>query len=407
VGRRALLLLLLLLALLALTAVPAVAAVRGCDRGLLSFDDDDAPGGLRLARVKQTPDDVPPPAIARDDAPLPLRLVEVASGFDRPLLATHAGDGTKRLFVVEQTGRIWIVRDGERAKRPFFDARPIVGPTGGEQGLLGLAFHPAHAKNGALYVASTTTSSKNAVSRLQVSADRDVVDARSLRVLLEMDDPAGNHNGGMLAFGKDGLLYVGTGDGGGGGDPWKNGQNPRTLLGKMLRLDVDKEGSKPEIWAIGLRNPWRYSFDRATGELYIGDVGQNEFEEVHVVDPKKPAPNFGWSVLEGAHCYPSDKKCKAKGMELPVFEYGRGDGCSITGGYVYRGKRFAGLVGRYLVGDYCSGNIWALRRVDGAWRVKKALETKRRISSFGEDEDGEIYVVDHDGAVLRVELAAR
>jgi glucose/arabinose dehydrogenase len=236
--------------------------------------------------------------------------------------------------------------------------------------------------------------------------------------VLETDQPAGNHNGGNLVFGPDGLLYIGTGDGGSGGDPWGNAQNPRSLLGKMLRLDVSQAGGEryaippdnpfagegahaPEVRATGLSNPWRYSFVRATGELWIGDVGQNSWEEIDAVPSRPGGANFGWRTMEGFHCYDPAKGCEAKGLTLPVHAYGRADGCSVTGGYVYRGGAIPELAGAYLFGDYCTGRIWTIRRsAGGAAEVRRLLESQASISSFGEDAAGELYVCDHGGGRL-------
>jgi glucose/arabinose dehydrogenase len=229
-----------------------------------------------------------------------------------------------------------------------------------------------------------------------------------------MEDPAGNHNGGMLAFGPDGYLWIGTGDGGSAGDPWGNAQNPKSLLGKMLRIDVrtrpysipadnpwrNESGHRPELWAIGLRNPWRYSFDRVTGELWIGDVGQFAWEEIDAVDSRRGGRNFGWNRMEAAHCYEPKRGCVSAGLELPIHEYGHDRGCSVTGGYVYRGNAIPALAGRYLFSDYCSGTVWSLERGAGGEVTVAPLLQARSVSSFGEDEAGELYVCDHEGGVI-------
>jgi glucose/arabinose dehydrogenase len=346
-----------------------------------------------------------------------VQLVEVASGFDQPVFLTHAGDASGRLFVVEQSGRIRILESGAVVPRPFLDLSRALDTDAGERGLLGLAFAPDYPRSGRFYVAHTVSGAVRVV-RYSVSADPRVAEPRGTTIL-EMDDPASNHNGGMVAFGPDGMLWIGTGDGGAAGDPWDNSRNPRSLLGKMLRIDVSGErysippdnpfvgrsGYAKELWAIGLRNPWRYSFDRATGELWIGDVGQNAWEEIDVVDARTGGgANFGWKTMEGFHCYSPRERCDPAGLTLPVHAYGRNDGCSVTGGYVYRGKAIPALAGAYLFTDYCTGRIWALRRGEsGRATVETLLDSRRMISSFGEDPAGEIYVCDHGGGkILRL-----
>ena len=363
-------------------------------------------------------------APAASAASVSVGLETVASGFDRPLFVTHAGDGSGRLFVVEQGGKIRVVRGGKVLPLPFLDLGARLDTSTGERGLLGLAFAPDFATSRRFYVAHTARPASGPVVRIvgflanaadaADPADADRADPASESVVLEMADPAGNHNGGMLAFGPDGRLWAGTGDGGSGGDPWDNARNPASLLGKMLRLDVASAtgGALPpvEIWALGLRNPWRFSFDRLTGEIWIGDVGQNAWEEIDVADSKRPAPlHFGWRTMEGFHCYDPKKGCKADGLELPVYEYGHDTGCSVTGGYVYRGKAIPALAGRYLFSDYCTGVVWSLLRdANGKATVSTLLQSKVAVSSFGEDEAGELYLCDHGGGkVLRLEARAQ
>ena len=357
-----------------------------------------------------------------------LRLEPVASGLDRPVFVTHAGDGSGRLFIVEKSGTIRIFEHGQLVSRPFLDIRSRVLSQGSEQGLLGIAFAPDFGGTGAFFVNYTDLSGNTVISRFRVTGDAGVADPASEFKVLGIDQPAANHNGGMLAFGPDGYLYIGTGDGGGANDRFGNGQNPQTLLGKMLRLDVISDPAKPyvvppdnpwvsadwngqdvrdEIWAVGLRNPWRYSFDRKTGDLWIADVGQNRYEEINRVPAgsggKLPGGlNFGWPIMEGTHCFPEDATCRRDGLTAPVGDYQHGaDGCSITGGYVYRGQAIAGLAGAYLYGDYCSGRIWALTEGEnGAWVSRLLLDTGLAISSFGEDETGELYVADLSGGVV-------
>jgi glucose/arabinose dehydrogenase len=266
----------------------------------------------------------------------------------------------------------------------------------------------------------TNRSGDTVVARFRATKDPDRADAASEEVLLTVKQPFANHNGGQLAFGPDGYLYIGMGDGGSAGDPFRNGQKMDALLGKLLRIDVGsgvrpyavpvanpfsgKKGAAPEIWALGLRNPWRFSFDRKTGDLFIADVGQNAYEEVNVQPAaSKGGENYGWNVMEGMHCFRS-KTCAGSGMVLPVAEYDHDSGCSVTGGMVYRGRAFPLLDGIYLYGDYCSGRVWGMRRSGEQWLVKELARTRFSISTFGEDEDGELYIADHDGGgIYRIE----
>src|SRR5688572_9126961 len=343
-----------------------------------------------------------------------IALQALPFGFRQPLFLTHAGDGSGRAFVVVKAGTIRIVKGDQVLPTPFLDISSRIRSSGNEQGLLGLAFHPRYVENGRFFVGYTDTAGRNTVERYQVSADPDRADPTSGVTLLSIDDPASNHNGGMVAFGPDGKLWVGTGDGGAAGDRYQNGQNRQALLGKMLRLDVDggepyaipadnpyvgNSAYLPEIWAMGMRNPWRYSFDRANGDIWIGDVGQNAFEEIHRVPGGSPGGlNFGWPIMEGLHCYPSGAQCDQRPYEQPVAEYGRGGGCSVTGGYVYRGPTYPTLQGLYFFGDFCTGKIWSLDPQDvGAWRMTEQLQQPLQISSFGEDEAGEVYVVTFTG----------
>ena len=352
-----------------------------------------------------------------DPAAILLALEPVAGGLESPVGIANAGDGSERLFVLEQVGRIRIVRDRELVGTPYLDLTDRVGSSANEQGLLGLAFHPDYANNGTFFVNYTDRQGDTVVSRFSVSADPDRADSASETQILTIPQPAGNHNGGHLAFSPDGFLYVGTGDGGGAGDQYGNGQNGSTLLGAMLRLDVD--GAQPyavpagnpfvgdpavrdEIWATGLRNPWRYSFDRLTGDLYIADVGQNQYEEVNF-QPSAAAggQNYGWPIMEGQHCFPSDRDCVQAGLTLPVTEYDHSQGCSVTGGYVYRGQQFPALAGIYVYGDFCSGRLWGLAPAqEGAWKAAEVAQVDIRISAFGEDEAGELYLVDRAGGEL-------
>lgn len=367
------------------------------------------------------PSGAPSPAARQGAGPPRVALQALPYSFQQPLFLTHAGDSSGRLFVVEKAGRIKIVSGDQLLPTPFLDITDRVGSSGSEQGLLGLAFHPRYVENGRFYVNYTDRNGDTVVERYQVSSDPDRADPSTAARVLELDQPAPNHNGGMLLFGPDGYLWIGTGDGGASGDRFGNAQNRRTLLGKMLRLDVDggepyaippdnpfvgRADTRPEIWAIGLRNPWRYAFDRATGDLWIADVGQNAYEEVDVVPAGSPGGlNFGWPIMEGQHCFPTSARCDPSPFVQPVAEYGREGGCSITGGYVYRGAAYPALQGSYLFGDFCSGRIWTLDRPDGdTWRLTEQPRQPLQISSFGEDEAGELYVTTFsgDGAGHRV-----
>ncbi len=338
---------------------------------------------------------------------------------DKPTSITHAGDGSRRLFITEQAGRIMIVRDSVQLKGPFLDIRGRVSCCG-ERGLLSAAFPPGYSEHGRFYVNYTNRSGDTVVARFRTTKHPDRADAASEEVLLTVKQPFANHNGGQLAFGPDGYLYIGMGDGGSAGDPFGNGQKMDALLGKLLRIDVGsgvrpyavpavnpfagKKGVAPEIWALGLRNPWRFSFDGKTGDLFIADVGQNAYEEVNVQPAaSKGGENYGWNIMEGMHCFRS-KTCAAPGLVLPVAEYDHDAGCSVTGGMVYRGRAFPLLDGIYLYGDYCSGRVWGMRRSGEQWLTKELARTKFSISTFGEDEDGELYIADHDGGgIYRIE----
>lgn len=355
--------------------------------------------------------------------PVAYQLVPVVEGLSRPLYVTHAGDGSGRLFIVEQSGAIRVLADDALLDVAFLDVSDLISPaaTGGgytERGLLGLAFHPDYAENGVFFINYTDTAGNSVLARYTVSVDDpNRADPDSAEQLFYLSQPYSNHNGGHLAFGPDGYLYMSLGDGGSAGDPQGNGQDPATLLGTILRLDVDTEegyaipddnpfvdrdDARPEIWAWGLRNVWRFSFDRATGDLYHADVGQNQWEEVNFQPADSPGgENYGWAAYEGTHIYSGAEP--ASEVVMPVLEYDHAGGhCSVTGGYVYRGEALPGLQGYYLYGDWCSGTIWAARQDDaGNWTTDVSLQSGRPISSFGEDEAGELYLVDYDGSVLR------
>lgn len=341
---------------------------------------------------------------------------KVLSGFQLPVFLSGAGDGSGRLFVVTQTGMIYIAREGVVSDEPFLDLQDRVSKpnlTGyyGERGLLGLAFHPRFKENGYYYVNYTDRDGNTVIARYTAPAGADQADSQSELRLLTVEQPYANHNGGMLAFGPDGYLYIGLGDGGSAGDPQGNGQSLETWLGKILRIDVDKvepyaipagnpfasQGGKPEIWAYGLRNPWRFSFDALTGDLYIGDVGQGAWEEVNFLAAGSlGGVNFGWDYREGAHAFEGQAPENLDFTD-PAAEYSHELGCSITGGEVYRGMNLAEWQGVYLYGDYCNGNVWGLLRSPaGDWQNQLMFATGISISSFGVDEMGEIYLLDHD-----------
>ena len=334
-----------------------------------------------------------------------IQLVKVAGGFSQPTQVTNAGDASGRLFVVEQPGRIQIIRNGSVDAAPFLDITGRVACCG-ERGLLSVAFPPGYSGKNYFYVDYTATNGDLTVSRFRTTTtDPDVADPGSETVLLTINHQQfANHNGGQLRFGPDGYLYIGAGDGGAAGDPSGNGQNTNSLLAKVLRIDVEsgtapyaipptnpfvgRSGYRPEIWAYGLRNPWRFSFDRATGDLYIGDVGQDHYEEIDYQPARDPGgENYGWNIMEGLHCY-AQPACSADGLTLPVFEYPHTNGnCSISGGFVYRGSQVPSLEGTYLYADYCTGLISGLTR-GAAWTSSQLLDSQLNISSFGEDEAG-------------------
>jgi glucose/arabinose dehydrogenase len=369
------------------------------------------------------------PVASGDPASVTVRLEPVVGGLDSPVLVTSSGDGSGRLFVLEQGGRIRIVRNGSLVAGPFLDLSGSIS-SGGERGLLGLAFHPGYGSAEArFYVDYTDPNGDTVIAEYRASADPDVADPASARSLLHIHQPFANHNGGWLAFGPDGDLYIGMGDGGSGGDPLGNGQRSDTLLGKLLRIDVDgttvstpyaipaddpfvgRANARPEIWAYGLRNPWRSSFDRTTGDLWIGDVGQSRYEEVdHAARGTGAGADYGWNLMEGSHCYPSGDGCSGSGLVLPVTEYSHDAGdCAITGGYVYRGTAYPALGGVYLFGDFCTGAIRGLA-AGGPDRQTPVMlaQTGRRLSSFGEDDAGELYVADlAGGEILRVVASPR
>ncbi|MGK7311595.1 MAG: PQQ-dependent sugar dehydrogenase [Candidatus Longimicrobiales bacterium M2_2A_002] len=356
-----------------------------------------------------------------DEGPLAdsLAVEAVVSGLSAPVYLTVApGEpaGSGRFFVVEQAGRIRVVEDGTLLDTPFLDLTGRV-EAGGERGLLSMAFHPDYADNGRFYVDYTDNAGDTRIEEYTVSSDPNVADPGSARLILGVRQPYSNHNGGLVTFGPDGYLYIGMGDGGSAGDPMGNGQDSTTLLGALLRIDVDggdpygippdnpfaAGGGAPEVWAYGLRNPWRYSFDPGAGHLYIADVGQSEWEEVHVADDDAAGLNYGWNILEGSHCYGASS-CDRSGLEVPVHEYSHDEGCSITGGYTYRGSAITGIEGHYFYGDFCGGWV-ASFRYDGGGAVdhnRYDFGDIGRVLSFGRDAAGELYVLTDQGTVYRL-----
>lgn len=353
-----------------------------------------------------------------DDSPAKLAPVFPDLRFERPVAMIQSPLRDDVRYVVAQRGIVWRVNGtGRSATRSVFaDIEDRVEDGPNEAGLLGMAFHPDFAANGAVFLSYTTSAQglTSRIARYRSSDDGRTLDVDSEKVLLSLKQPYGNHNGGHIAFGPDGYLYAGYGDGGAGGDPLDNGQNPDTLLGTILRIDVDggepyatpadnpfaDGGGRPEVYAYGLRNPWRFAFDPATGALWAGDVGQNQYEEIDVI---RPGGNYGWNIREGAHCYRSSD-CRTDGLIDPVAEYSHRDGCSVTGGHVYRGTAVPALDGQYIYGDYCSGLVWAMSAGDpAAAEPRLILDTDMAISSFAQDRDGEVYVIDHDrGGIHRL-----
>ena len=352
-----------------------------------------------------------------------LVLVSPIAGLTQPVSITHAGDGSGRIFVVQQNGQIRIIRNGTLASTPFLNISTRIS-TGGERGLLGLAFPPGFATKQYFYVNYTNSAGNIAIARYRVSSgNADIADFNSEQIVLTVPHPVNsNHNGGQLAFSqRDGFLYIGTGDGGGGGDVPNNAQNGNQLLGKILRIDVEtgspatytvpasnpfvgSPGFQPEIWGWGMRNPWRFSFDRETNDLFIADVGQGNLEEVNFQRAASfGGVNYGWRIMEGTNCFNPSTNCNMTGLTLPVAEYNHGLGCSVTGGYVYRGATYPRMQGLYFYGDFCSGRIWGLRQASGVWQATELLDTALGISTFGEDEQGNLYVANYNnGTILSV-----
>jgi glucose/arabinose dehydrogenase len=342
-----------------------------------------------------------------------IELVPVASGFNLPTYLTHADDKSGRIYVVEKPGKVMILKGNEVLPEPFLDIVSRVRSRESERGLLSIAFHLKFKENRRFFVNYSDLDGNTVISEFRVGDSKVKSTEESERILLTIKQPASNHNGGQIEFGPYGFLYIGMGDGGAAADPWGNAQNREVLLGKMLRIDVDGKklygipednpfiGIKefrPEIWAYGFRNPWRFSFDSKTGDLYIADVGQNKWEEIHVQPGNsRGGENYGWDILEGSHAFELPEGYDTSELVMPVLEYDHDLGCSITGGYVYRGKKNPALIGTYFFSDFCSGRIWGLRKTsEGNWEWTRLLNSRLSVSSFGIDEESEIYVLDYN-----------
>lgn len=355
-----------------------------------------------------------PPALAQS-APA-VKFTPVASGLRGVTTLTPANDGSGRMYLTLQAGQVRVLEGGRLRAQPFLDVSRLTS-AGGERGLLGLTFDPRYKQNRRLYVHYTDRNGNTVLARYLATADFSRADPASARVLFTAEQPYSNHNGGQIEFGPDGFLYLGLGDGGSGGDPINAGQRLNTPLGKLLRFDVSgndakpaagnpfigRAGANPNIWAYGLRNPWRFSFDRQTGDLIIADVGQNAFEEVNR-QPRasRGGENYGWKVREGRSCFEPASGCRTQGLTEPVLVYGRGEGQSITGGYVYRGNAIPALKGQYVFGDFGSGTVWAARMTGNTWSKVKLGEVGGP-SAFGQDEAGELYVAEYfTGRVLKL-----
>ncbi len=358
------------------------------------------------------------PVRAADPAAPAVHLQLVVSGLSAPVDFQSARDGSGRFFIVEQGGTIRIIKGKKLLAAPFLDISSII-ESGGEKGLLGLAFHPDYKTNGRFFVNYTrrvNTQLQTVIAEYHVSATNpNLADPASGKVLLPINQPFDNHNGGQIAFGPDGFLYIGMGDGGSGGDPQGNGQKLSTLLGKMLRIDINSgspyaippdnpfvgvSGAKGEIWAYGFRNPWRFAFDKMTKRLFVGDVGQGAWEEVDIVTK---AGNFGWNIMEGKHCYPPGGTCDQTGLILPIAEYSHAEGIAIIGGYVYRGAGIPALKGLYVFGDFGSGQLWTLQETQpGTWTRAPLLSAGFNISAFGRAGNNELYVLNYGGALYKL-----
>lgn len=349
-----------------------------------------------------------------------LAVEQVASGLDQPVYLT-APEGDARLFIVEQPGRIRIVENRTVVRKPFLDIVSKV-RSGGEQGLLSIAFHPLYRSNGFIFVNYTDRKGDTRIERYTVSPDKNAVDAASAKLILSIDQRYSNHQGGLNIFGPDGMLYIGMGDGGSQGDPHGNGQNPNSLLAKLLRINVDrgdpytipaanpyaKGGGRGEIWAMGLRNPWRFAFDRVSGLLYIADVGGSRFEEINVVPASTAGVNYGWNIMEGPSCHRSSG-CNQPNLQRPAVSYPHENSvCSVIGGFVYRGQKIPEIQGQYFYSDYCNSWLRSFAYADSEVTAQHEWPVARlgSVTSFGEDSQGELYITTSSGRVYRIIKAA-
>lgn len=392
---------------------------------LLSSQIASPPGETNV--ILSTPEPTAMPILTRDAPPRSelYTWTLIAEDFDSPLGVVRPPDNSGRLMVVEQQGLIFVVQpDGRTEPTPFLDISDLL-PAGvflgsyTEQGLLGMAFPPDYSASGRFYISYTNFEGDSVIARYNVGTNPDEADTTSSQIILKVDQPFVDHNGGNIVFGPDGMLWIGFGDGGNVNEPNTRSLDPTLMLGKMLRIDVSGNeytipadnpfvgtpSTSPEIWASGLRNPWRFTFDRSTGDLYIGDVGQWNWEEVNFQPASsRGGENYGWSAYEGTHIYLENVTIDEP-VAMPFYEYPHVDGCSVTGGYVYRGKALPELEGYYFFGDYCNGMIWtSYRDTNGEWQTTPFMDTEFVISSFGEDTDGELYLVDYKGAIYQLTL---
>lgn len=359
-----------------------------------------------------------PQSVTEFPNPENYQWVEVISGFSKPLGMTSFYNGSLILYVLEQNGVIRVLENDSLLGEPFLDISNKISTRGSEQGLLGMALDPDFAENGIFYINYTNREGDTVIARYVANSDKKTSDGNSEQILLSVSQPYSNHNGGNLVFGPDGYLYIGLGDGGSGGDPELRAQNPDTLLGKMLRIAVDDQeiyaipsdnpyvdgSGRAEIWAIGLRNPWRYSFDKLTNDLWIADVGQGNWEEINfTANGSASGLNYGWYYFEGTYPFKGDPQ-NPESFEYPVYEYDHSMGCSVTGGYVYRGETLPEWYGVYVFGDFCNGKIWGLLPEGaGGWQSTELFSTGLNISSFGEDVFGELYMISHNGTLYRLQ----
>ncbi len=363
-------------------------------------------------------DEIPLQSVTEFPNPDNYQWLEVISGFSKPLGLTSFYDGSLILYVLEQGGVVRVLENDSLLGDPFLDISNKISTRGSEQGLLGMALAPDFADNGNFYINYTDRNGDTVIARYIANPDKRTADGNSEHIILSVSQPYSNHNGGNLVFGPDGYLYIGLGDGGSGGDPEFRAQNPDTLLGKMLRIVVEDQevyaipsdnpfadgSGRAEIWAIGLRNPWRYSFDKLTNDLWIADVGQGNWEEInYTANGSGPGLNYGWYYFEGTYPFKGDPQ-NPESFVYPIYEYDHSRGCSVTGGYVYRGESLPEWYGIYVFGDFCSGKIWGLLP-DGAggWQSSELFSTGLNISSFGEDVFGELYMVSHNGTLYRLQ----